>query len=182
MLNRLSAFVARIELMLAAILAVGVTLLILLNVVTRTAGNAIYWVDEAAILMMVWMTFLGASAAIHYRQQVAITILTDVLPPALERVAAKFVDVAVFIFACAMAWFCWRWFMPAQIIAAGFDAATFQGATFNFIYAEPTNTIGMPKWILWLIMPIFAVDVLIHALAHLLNFQPPEHHDLDVAT
>ena len=166
----------------SAILAVGVTLLILLNVVTRSLNNALFWVDEAAIYTMVWMTFLGASAAIQSRQQVAITILTDALPEAAVRVAAKLVDVLVFIFACAMVYFCWRWYLPLAIIGTGFDTMAFQGATFNFIYAEPTSTIGIQKWIIWLVMPLFSCGVFLHALAHLLNFEPPEAAKPEVAT
>ena len=182
MLNRLSQLWARIELGAAAILAVGVTLLILLNVVTRTAGAPIYWVDEAAIYTMVWMTFLGASAAIAMRQQVAITILTDALPTGIQRGAAKLVDLAVFVFAAAMVWFCWRWFNPWALAQAGWDVMAFQGATFNFIYAEPTNTLGVPKWLIWLVMPIFSAGVFLHALAHLLDFTPPEARGPEVAT
>ena len=63
MIGRISAVWARLELTLAAFLAVSITLLILLNVVTRSMGAALYWVDELAIYAMAWMTFLGASAA-----------------------------------------------------------------------------------------------------------------------
>ncbi|GAB5446861.1 TRAP transporter small permease [Gymnodinialimonas sp.] len=182
MLTRLSVAWARIELSLAALLAVGVTLLILLNVVTRSLNNALFWVDEAAIYTMVWMTFLGASAAIQSRQQVAITILTDPLPRGAKRVAAKLVDLAVFIFACAMLYFCWRWYLPLTIIGTGFDTMAFQGATFNFIYAEPTSTIGIQKWIIWLVMPLFSCGVFLHATAHLLDFTPPEATKAEVAT
>ncbi len=181
MLSRISHFWARIELAAAAILAVGVTLLILLNVVTRTAGAPIYWVDEAAIYTMVWMTFLGASAAIQMRQQVAITILTDALPEGAKRVAAKLVDVAVFVFAAEMLWFCWRWFNPLALAQAGWDVMAFQGSTFNFIYAEPTSTLGVPKWVIWLVMPLFSAGVFLHALAHLVDFSPPEAKEAEVA-
>jgi TRAP-type C4-dicarboxylate transport system permease small subunit len=58
----------------------------------------------------------------------------------------------------------------------------FQGSTFNFIYAEPTSTLGVPKWIIWLVMPIFAGGVFLHATAHLLNFAPPEKRGPEVAT
>ena len=182
MLQRISAAWARVELALAAMLAVGVTLLILLNVATRNAGAAIYWVDEAAIYTMVWMTFLGASAAIQSRQQVAITILTDALPAPARRLAGKLVDVAVFVFACAMLWFCWRWYLPLEIARAGFDARAFQGATFNFIYAEPTSTIGIPKWLVWLVMPLFSLGLFVHATAHLLDTAPPAGAGREIAT
>ncbi|WP_224814227.1 TRAP transporter small permease [Hasllibacter sp. MH4015] len=182
MLLKISNLWARVELAAAAVLAVGVTLLILLNVVTRTAGAPIYWVDEAAIYTMVWMTFLGASAAIQMRQQVAITILTDALPEGARRVAGKLVDVAVFVFACAMVWFCWRWFNPWALAKAGWDLMAFQGSTFNFIYAEPTSTLGVPKWVIWLVMPLFSAGVFLHALAHLVSFSPPETRGPEVAT
>jgi hypothetical protein len=68
MLHKASALWARIELSAAAILAAAITLLILLNVVTRAFGQAIYWVDEAAIYTMAWMTFLAGSAAVHLRK------------------------------------------------------------------------------------------------------------------
>lgn len=177
MLNRISAAWARVEMAAAAGLAVAVTLLILLNVVTRSMNNALFWVDEAAIYAMVWMTFLGASAAIATRQQVAITILTDALPTGAKRIAAKLVDALIFVFACAMVYFCWRWYLPLTILDMGFDTMAFQGATFNFIYAEPTSTIGIQKWIIWLVMPLFSCGVFLHALAHLLSLAPPDLPD-----
>ncbi|MBL4628028.1 MAG: TRAP transporter small permease subunit [Roseicyclus sp.] len=182
MLKRISAAWARVEMASAALLAFAVTLLILLNVVTRSLNSALFWVDEAAIYTMVWMTFLGASAAIHYRQQVAITIVTDPLPLVARRIAAKIVDALIFVFAAAMLYFCWRWYLPADIWNAGFDTVAFQGNTFNFIYAEPTSTIGIQKWIIWLVMPLFSLGVFLHALTHLLDFDPPEAHRQGVAT
>ena len=169
MLQRISAFWARLELGAAAFLALAVTLLILLNVVTRTAGAALFWVDELAIYAMAWMTFLAASASLHYGHSVVITVVTDALPPAPKRVAAKIVDVLVLVFACLMLWFCWRWFAPLELARDGFDVSAFQGRTFNFIYAEPTTTLGIPKAWVWLVMWLFAGGATLHALANLLS-------------
>ena len=169
MLFRLSALWARIELICAALLAVCVTGLILLNVVTRTAGNALFWVDELAIYAMVWMTFLGASAALHHRDSVSITLLSDAVPDHVRRIIDKIVDIIVFAFALAMLWFCWRWFLPFDIAGAGFDRTAFQGATFNFIYSEPTLTLGLPKYLFWLVMWLFAFGATLHATMHLLS-------------
>ncbi len=168
MLYRLSAAWARFELWCAAALAVCVTLLILLNVVTRSAGNALFWVDELAIYAMVWMTFLGASAALHHRNSVSITILSDQVPARIKPIIRKAVDIVVFGFAIAMLWFCWRWFLPLDIARAGFDTMAFQGSTFNFIYAEPTLTLGLPKFLFWLVMWLFALGATLHSTMHLL--------------
>lgn len=169
MLGHLSARVARFEIWLAALLAVGVTVLILLNVVTRYFAVALFWVDELAVYAMVWMTFLGASASLHHRNAISITLLTDVVPGAARVIVIKCVDVIVFVFALMMLWFCWRWFLPLDIARAGFDAETFQGATFNFIYAEPTTTLGLPKFLFWLVMWLFALGATLHSAAHLLT-------------
>ena len=85
MLLHISSGVARIEFATAAILAVTITILILLNVVTRSIGAALFWTDELAIYAMVWMTFMGASVAVHHGSAVAVTILTDAIPPACKR-------------------------------------------------------------------------------------------------
>ena len=169
MLYRVSAAWARIELFGAALLAVCVTFLVLLNVVTRNIGHALFWVDELAIYAMVWMTFLGASAALHYRNAVSITLVSDAVSPRARHLIHKIVDTVVFAFALAMLWFCWRWFLPVELARAGFDTMNFQGSTFNFIYAEPTLTIGLPKYLFWLVMWLFAIGATLHSATHLLS-------------
>jgi len=169
MLYRLSSLWARVEITLAATLAASITGLILLNVVTRAAGNAIYWGDEAATYAMVWMTFLAASAALHFRQSVAVTLVSDLASATVARAVARFVDGVVFVFALVMLWVCWTWFMPLELAAAGWDVKTFQGSTFNLIYAELTNMIGVPKVWVWLVMPLSALGTTLHAAANLLN-------------
>ena len=166
MLRRLSELWARVEVTVAAALAAAISGLILLNVLTRAMGAAIYWVDEAAIYAMVWMTFLAASAALHNATAVAVTVVPE-LAPRLAPILARGVDVAVLVFAGLMLWVCWRWFMPLELARAGFDTARFQGDTFNFIYAEPTNTIGIPKVWVWLAMPVFSLGATLHAAANL---------------
>ena len=174
MLSNISAFWARIELFFAACLAFIVTVLIFLNVVTRTLGTALFWVDELAIYTMVWMTFLGASAAIHYGHSVSITFLTNNLPFPLKTIAKHIVNLLVLVFSLFMIGFCWRWFSPLQLALNGFDFESFQGNTFNFIYAEPTTTLGIKKYIVWLVMWLFAIGATLHSLSNLLNSSPME--------
>lgn len=174
MLYRASRFWARVEIVCAAALAASVTGLILLNVITRSAGRAIYWVDEAAIYAMVWMTFLAASAALHYRTSIAVTVVNEFVPDRVRAAMSRGVDVVIFVFACLLAWVCLRWFMPFQLAAAGWDVKAFQGATFNFIYAEPTNTLGIRKIWVWIAMILFTFGALLHATANLFHPAPDE--------
>lgn len=169
MLKRLSSAWARVELITAALLVVCVTILILLNVVTRNIGQALFWVDELAIYAMVWLTFLGASAALHHRTSVSITLVSEAISPSARHLIRKTVDVIILAFSLAMLWFCWRWFLPADLVRAGFDIMKFQGNTFNFIYAEPTLTLGVPKYFFWLVMWLFSLGATLHSAAHLVS-------------
>lgn len=179
MLYRASHIWARVEIFVAAGCAALITALILLNVVTRSTGNAIYWVDEAAIYTMVWMCFLAASAAIHYRSAIAVTVVNEFAPKPVQYWMARGVDLVIFVFACLMAWICLRWFMPLQLAEAGWDIKAFQGNTFNFIYAEPTNTLGIKKVWVWLIVPIFTLGALLHSATNL--FYPGRSAQVEAA-
>ena len=89
------------------------------------------------------------------------------LPASGRHWITRFVDLTIFVFACLMVWICLRWFMPLQLMEAGWDVKAFQGKTFNFIYAEPTNTIGLKKVWIWLVMPLFTLGALLHSGANL---------------
>ncbi len=141
--------------------------LILLNVVTRYAGHPIYWIDESAVYSVVWLTFIGASAMTRMRLDFAVTMLTERFS---ERGAAIFRVVAtlgVLLFGIGLLVMCWLWLDPVGIAQAGFDAKEYAGQSFNFIYTERTQTLNWPTWVIYLIMPLFALSMSLHALANL---------------
>lgn len=141
--------------------------LILLNVVTRYTGYPIYWIDESAVYSVVWLTFIGASAMTRMRLDFAVTMLTERFSArgaALFRVIAT---LGVVLFGIALGVMCWLWLDPVGIAQAGFDAREYAAGSFNFIYTERTQTLNWPTWVIYLIMPLFAVSMTLHALANL---------------
>ncbi|MGW9332608.1 TRAP transporter small permease [Bosea sp. NPDC055594] len=141
--------------------------LILLNVATRYAGRPIYWIDESAVYSVVWLTFIGASAMTRMRLDFAVTMLTERFS---ERGAAIFRIIAtlgVLLFGIGLLVMCWLWLDPVGIAQAGFDAREYAGQSFNFIYTERTQTLNWPTWVIYLIMPLFALSMSLHALANL---------------
>lgn len=141
--------------------------LILLNVVTRYTGYPIYWIDESAVYSVVWLTFIGASAMTRMRLDFAVTMLTERFS---ERGAAIFRVIAtlgVVLFGISLGVMCWLWLDPVGIAQAGFDAREYAGQSFNFIYTERTQTLNWPTWVIYLIMPVFALSMTLHALANL---------------
>lgn len=166
-LRRLSRAVARVELAAAALALGGVLALLLLNIVTRLAGRALFWVDEAAVMAMVWMAFLAASVGLEQRANIAVTLMAERLGPAARRWLGLAVDALLLGFTVILLVLTWRWFAPWQLAAAGGDLAVFAERTLNFMYEEPTQTLGWRKAWFWAILPVFSVCASIHCLANL---------------
>ena len=165
----LSTAVLRAERAALTVLMGLLVLLILLNVVTRYSGTPIYWVDEAAVFTMVWLTFVGASVMTRLRMDFAVGLVSDYLPPGGAKVLKVIATVGVLVFALALVWMCWVWMDPRGIAAAGFNAKDYAEASFNFIYTERTQTLEWPTWVLQLILPIFSLTLTVHAFANLLE-------------
>ena len=165
----LSTAVLRTERAALTVLMGLLVLLILLNVVTRYSGTPIYWVDEAAVFTMVWLTFVGASVMTRLRMDFAVGLVSDHLPPGGAKVLKVIATVGVLVFALALVWMCWVWMDPRGIAAAGFNAKDYAEASFNFLYTERTQTLEWPTWVLQLILPIFSLTLTVHAFANLLE-------------
>ena len=165
----LSTAVLRAERAALTVLMGLLVLLILLNVVTRYSGTPIYWVDEAAVFTMVWLTFVGASVMTRLRMDFAVGLVSDQLPPGGAKVLKVIATVGVLVFALALVWMCWVWMDPRGIAAAGFNAKDYAEASFYFIYPERTQTLEWPTWVLQLILPIFSLTLTVHAFANLLE-------------
>lgn len=82
---------------------------ITLQIVSRVLFTAVSWTEEIARFLLVWLTFLGATLALAERRHIAVTLLTDRLPPALRRVAAIVGLVAMTVFLIALTWIGWNY-------------------------------------------------------------------------
>jgi TRAP-type C4-dicarboxylate transport system permease small subunit len=141
--------------------------LILLNVATRYAGMPLYWVDEAAVYAMVWLTFIGGSALTRLRLDFAVTLLSEKLSPANAGRLQALATFIAFLFSVALLVMCWNWMDPMGIAAAGFDAREYAAESFNFLYTERTQTLNWPTWMVSLVVPIFALTMSLHTAANL---------------
>ena len=143
--------------------------LILLNVVTRYTGVPLYWVDESAIYSVVFLSFIGASAMTRLRLDFAVTLLTERFSARGVRIAKVMATSVVLLFGVTLLWLCVLWLDPVGLARAGFDARELAAKTFNFIYTERTQTLNWPVWALYMIMPVFALSMVVHSAANLLE-------------
>lgn len=165
-LLRASTAIRQAETVLAAALVATIFLALVANVISRALGRPLIWTDELAVHLMVWIAFLGASLGIATRSHMAIGILPGRLRGrALARLVAS-VDALVLVFMLMMAALIWRWLDVPGLIAAGSPAALAE-RTFNFVWLDPTLTLGVRKIWFWLILPLTTATGTLHALAAL---------------
>jgi TRAP-type C4-dicarboxylate transport system permease small subunit len=90
----------------AGIAITGMSLIIPWGVFTRyVLGTGSQWPEPIAILLMMVFTFIGAAAAYRANSHIAVTMLTDRLPAAGERLCAWIVDVLMFLVCAFVAWY-----------------------------------------------------------------------------
>ncbi|MFT3721172.1 TRAP transporter small permease [Pseudorhodoferax sp.] len=174
-----SGVVLQAERLLILALMALLMLLILVNVATRYTGMPIYWIDEAAVYSVVWLTFVGGSAMTRLRMDFAVTLLTDKLGVRAARLFRLAAGGGVLLFGLAMLAMCWIWMDPLGIARAGFDAREYAAQSFNFLYTERTQTLNWPTWLLQTVLPLFALTLSLHAAANLvedLGWHPRRPH------
>lgn len=107
-----SLYVAAMDrLYLACIWAAGVaivcmSLIIPWGVFTRyVLGTGSQWPEPIAILLMMVFTFIGAAAGYRANAHIAVTMLTDVMPPPLRALCAWLVDLCMAAACAFVAWY-----------------------------------------------------------------------------
>ena len=143
--------------------------LVLLNVATRYARVPLYWVDEASVYCVVWLSFVGASAMTRLRLDFAVTLLTDKLGARAVRAAKALASSGVLLLGLGLLAMCWLYMDPAGIVRHGFDAKAYAAESFNFLYTERTQTLDWPVWAVQLVLPLFAATLSLHALSNLIE-------------
>ncbi|WP_305985659.1 TRAP transporter small permease [Roseibium sp. MMSF_3544] len=175
-LLKTSDWIAKIEAAILKLLVAAVLLLMILNVTSRAVNWSLYWVDELAINLMVVFAFVGSSLMFAQRRNFSVTLLTDAVSKTMRRRLSIAVQCVNLGFALFLAYASWVWFDPLTLARSGFDLQTFFESTFNSVYQEVTNTIGVRRLWFFLIMPVFAITLTIHSAACLLQdlHGPPE--------
>ena len=168
-ITSLSDRIAQAERGVLRLIALALPLMVLANVAGRAMRSPIYWMDELSILLMVWLAMIGMSLTLKTRDAVAVTMLVDAVPPFLAKAMKILIDLLVLLFGITLLVLCYRWFDPMTLMRLGFDTREFSGETFNFMYQDTTATLGVAKFWFWLVVPLVAVTISVHALSNLLR-------------
>lgn len=62
------------------------------------------WVEQLALLLVVWITFLGAAAGVRYHSHLAVDFIREAMPRPLRLTLTAFALLALCLFGAVMAW------------------------------------------------------------------------------
>jgi TRAP-type C4-dicarboxylate transport system permease small subunit len=108
-------------------------------------NHSLFWSEELARFLLVWLTFLGASVAYHRRAHPGIDSFSLLLPVRLKKTAVICVHLAsIGLFSVMIVYGCqFAYFVRLQISPA----------------------LYLPKWIIFCIVPFSGGILLLHELA-----------------
>jgi len=127
---------------MAALVAVQVFFRYVLN-------HSLFWSEELARYLLVWLTFLGASVAYHRRVHPGIDTVTLLLPAYLKKTAVICVHLASLVL---------------------FSVMIFYGCQFAyFVRLQISPALYLPKWMIYSIVPFSGGVLMLHGLAFLVK-------------
>ena len=96
---------AQIATALASVMIVALRLIFGWLVYGRYILNATpTWVEQAALLMVVWITFLGAAVGVRRGTHLSVDFIRNAAPAPLRRLAILFCSLALLFFGAMLAW------------------------------------------------------------------------------
>jgi len=131
-------------------LGLAMSVIVIAQVFCRYILNhSLFWSEELARYILVWLTFLGSCAAYYRGMHPGINLMYRRLPRHLKRVAKILVLLLSLAFFWVMIWY---------------------GTQFSFfVRLQTTAALSLPKWIIFSIIPISGIILSLHAVAMLLS-------------
>lgn len=129
------------------LLIIGLTMIIVVNLQVYyryILNNSLFWSEELARFLLVWMTFLGATVAYHRGLHPGIEVLYRRLPPKFKLWTLNFVHLSSLIFFLVMVWYGWRF-------------------TY-FVRLQTSPALDLPKWVIFSVIPISGMILSLHAV------------------
>lgn len=131
--------------LLLIVIGVCMTSIIMVQVFYRYVLNdSLFWSEEVVRFLLVWMAFLGASAAYWRKLHPSMDMLFNYLSlPSREKVTIVIHLISMILF--------------SFMIVSGFQFA-------YFIRHQIFPTLMMPKWVVFIIIPISGMILLFHCI------------------
>jgi len=143
---------ARVEQFFCSLLITAFGIVLIANVFARYVLNSpLYFANELAVYILIWMAFLAISITIQNDQHIRLTMLTGLLPASAQRICYWLTELVCIAILAVMLWYSIGWLRSPSV---AFDIAL---------------TLDWPKWHFYLIIPVFCATSIFHLIARLLD-------------
>jgi len=131
-------------------LGLSMALVVAVQVFCRYVLNAsLFWSEELARYMLVWLTFFGATVAYYRNLHPGVDALTNRLSPGKKRLTRLMVHLVCMALALVM-------------IVSGTQFAW-------FVRRQISPALGLPKWIILAVIPASGIIFFLYGLAFFLK-------------
>ena len=120
-------------------------------------NQSLFWSEELARYLLVWLSFLGASVAYRREAHPGIDILQAKMPGGLQKISASIVHLASLALFGVMIFFGYRFAY--------------------FVRLQISPALYLPKWIVFSIVPISGCILMFHGINFLLQELAGKHRD-----
>jgi len=104
-MTKLCRFIARGLEVVVGGLFIAIAATALAQVFTRyVLSNSLTWTHELDLLLMIWAVWLGAAIGIHRKAHLRITILSDRLSEASQKILMVVIDLLTLTFLVVLGW------------------------------------------------------------------------------
>ncbi|MCG8684691.1 MAG: TRAP transporter small permease [Desulfobacterales bacterium] len=131
-------------------LGFAMTLLVAVQVFCRYVLNqSLFWSEELARFLLVWLTFLGASCAYYRKVNPGVDFLYTRMSPLFKKISSIMI----------------------HLLSMGlFVVMIFSGSQFAyFVRLQISPALQLPKWVVLVVIPISGAVLLFHATTFLLE-------------
>jgi len=97
-LGQVSHFLNRFALQICVCLAALDLAVVMLEVISRSAGAAIVWTEELSRWLLVWMTFIGGSIVLKERGHVQLEFFISLCSKRIKKILTLVSDLLVLVF------------------------------------------------------------------------------------
>lgn len=131
-------------------LGFAMSVVVAVQVFFRYALNhSLFWSEELARYLLVWLTFLGASVAYRRKMHPGIDIVYAMMPASIQRTISIFIHF---------------------ISTVLFGVMIFYGIQFSyFVRLQISPALYLPKWIVFSIIPLSGIILMIHGVTFLVD-------------
>jgi TRAP-type C4-dicarboxylate transport system permease small subunit len=121
-------------------------------------GFSLFWSDEIALLLMVWMAFISMPIGVEKNLHIVITMFFDLFPKTVQKVITKITNVLLISFGVVM--------------------VVYGSILIEFTASSTLPSTKLPASTLYLMIPVSGVFIIYYSIIDLFNLQKFKHANI----